>query len=215
MHIGGLKFRSTQDIKKFCAQTLDDAQLGRPLQGSLHPFLDDLVKRHNTQVIEDVDHFEVHILEPRLNRAFVAVQADGTEIPFSYKMCITKRSHRRRVHEAFRLLVRYQIQAFTEKMYEDGKTPLCFFSGAHVPRETAEVHHIEPDTFSNIVEDFAKIHKFSMDDIDVLVPGHFRDEPQIASAQLRDAFCEYHLKHARVVIVSHKAHFEHHANDQF
>ena len=150
---------------------------------------------------------------PRNKKSFAlyAVLSDGSLADWSYRKAVlslfgSRNSLRHlRVVDAFRRAVEDQIKEFRDSR-RFGKY-VVVDGGGLVPIDEVDVHHEPP--FATLVSSFLKHLGLRLDDIPIK-PAHDGIGNDIADPKLREAWREYHKRHARLHLLPKEKHREFH-----
>lgn len=206
--------KTKKELQQHFSKILQGATVGERLEAH-HGELIDLLRRHpsaDEKIGAGVLYFYVDTIPPYGSRGFACVRVDGTKADFSYRKCLDGEPKRKALTtRAFRNEVFEQINSFKHGSLATGLAT-CAATGKKVDWADADVDHAPPTTFAKLMRDFLVGESLSPEDIDVFttdggVTFCVRDE------LLRDRWREYHREHAKLRILSKKAHKLSHAND--
>jgi hypothetical protein len=204
--IGDVHFPRKGDAQQACRDVLY-----RYLPGSViddpsdEAFLHDLLDLHQDATGKrgvGIDHFEVRLTKEFRRPGFFIVRIDGTVTDFSFLICLTPATHRKRVLTAMRRAVKDQVVAFKrEALAEDG-TAVCAVTGAVVTAADIHVDHHDPD-FLTLAEDYA-VQRGGFDTFGI-INGDGVIGAEFADPAVRDAWADHHHNIAQLQITSLQA----------
>lgn len=179
IELGGIAYPTQKAAGDFVRTLLHGEPLNTPLVGNAHIVLLDLLQRHpdaSEKVGAGVKHFEVRENSAqfvKVTKGFWIVRLDGSEIDFSYLICLKGQS--RSLEEQFALscrdAVRGDIQLFKQTYFAENEDEegfvVCPISGELILWEWAHVDHGPPLPFDMIVKEFLeslRLEGFVLDD---------------------------------------------------
>lgn len=142
---------------------------------------------------------------------FIIVRTDGSHCDFSYKYCLGKDlpSHPQRVREAMRNTIRPYIMEYKEKYFiinkdYQGYAP-CELSHKKMLPNHAEVDHIEPYTFENLVQKFLGEYKLKFRNI-TLISENQKSPLNLADSDIKQKWIEFHNQKCHLRVIDREIH---------
>lgn len=214
--VGGMTFRTKQQIVEHVRAILDRTPIGATLERDDYTFMLDLLQRHRwaAQKIGSGAHairvdLNTH-WKPR--KMFTLIRVDGSETDFSYRAYIYPASAEADFREACRQAVVEDVLEFKRKAFDAHANAFneicCAISGDLVAWNEAHVDHAPPWTFQAIVEAF--VCDQGADVANAPLAGHEDNEFQhrFVDAGLAERFRNFHNERARLRVVTRSANLE-------
>lgn len=207
--LGGRSFRTKNDLQKEVRRVLDEAQIEVKLTENWEYFglLLNLLKRHpsaHTKIGCGVQAFQVSLNEYR-TRGFYLIRADGTKTDWSYRECITASSRWTLIAKALRYAVNPQVVAFKEVAFGGLEVIRCSLSRESLRWESCDVDH-ECPTFDQIARDFLVQAGLDESTFPLGPSEDLKAGRTITNPDLVESWNRFHLKHAKLRVISRIAH---------
>lgn len=217
MHqIGGMTFRTKQEIVQHVRRILDGTPIGAMLGPLELAFMLDLLQRHR-RAAQKIGA-GVRAMRVDLNthwkpyKMFTLIRTDSSETDFSYRACIFPTSAEADFLRACRHAIVEDVLAFKRKAFETHANEFnevcCAISGELVAWEEAHVDHAPPWTFRAVVEAF--IQDQGIDVYAVPLAGGEDNECQhrFAETDIVERFRRFHNGRACLRVVTKAANLE-------
>ena len=215
-NIGGIEFRTKNDIKARCRGILHSVPDGKLISGKGYSFLVALFQYHDEWQEKTKGGCIEITTGPSASRTrcFYIIRADKTKIDISFDYAVNKiptlRSRNKLPQylvdykNAARTAIRNQISSF--RMQALSSSPCCPIKHTRLTRENSEVDHVAPLTFDRLLFDFTQIHGIEPSQISVgSIEGTiacFDDDA------LSESWASYHKEHACLRLISKVGHRE-------
>lgn len=136
------------------------------------------------------------------SRGFYFRRIDGTSSDFGIDKCFNHKPKGARVRQAFRVLIRPQIQEFVNLAFI--REVRCAETGVVLSRADAHVDHKYPKTFQRLAEMFAEAEGMSLDEVQTKPMRDHVELMEFVDEGFAARWQAFHKEHADLRIVLDK-----------
>lgn len=201
------EFKNKEEIKKYIRKMADNYRDKTLLSEEDRDFMIEIIKLHDEA--EDkigcgIKDIWIQKNPPYNTRGFWFVRKDDTVSDFSWIKCIDKpKDHQKRdFYAACRTAVKPQIRSFRDKAFYKTDKITCPLSGEILTKYNCHVDHIYPDTFQNLVKNFIEEYNLDIHSVKIEPTKDGEIETKFKHRDIEELFCNYHLAHAKLRIIS-------------
>lgn len=204
-----LKGKAKNTVKALCREMMTRYDDDQPIVGADAEFLKELLSSHpraDNKIGCGIQSFTVVRDDVWCNsRHFAIVRIDGSKVGFSYKVCISNKSHKQMVVKALRTAVVPQVLRAKSLAFEETPDLVCIFTGEALTRDNCHVDHAPPDTFASLVDRWMAKENLVFDQIPIS-PSKSNEYTNVLSQKEQlDSWLKFHLENARLRIISVEA----------
>ena len=202
-------FNSLKEAKQYVRALVLRTHINTPLVSEDLDFMLELFKLHpEYEQKKGVGIRAVSIIHPSLypnSKCFYITRVDGSGTDISWLMCFKGRDVKKDILSAFRYAIAYQIQDFrTQQLLT---TRHCPYTGVVLDRLNSHVDHEYPLTFAKLVKDF--MADSDLMDVEITVPSDNQLITELTNPEFKNDWREYHLKNAKLRLISITANLSH------
>lgn len=197
--VGGKSFRTKTEIREYVKSILKRYVSGRILNKNDEEFIISLLENHpskDEKIGCGIERIEVRFNPPKHN-GFWIIRKDGTQIDFSYLVCIGGSSIKSDCKSVARNEVVPFILEFKQDFFQDNEYNICPITGKEISFLNSHVHHSN-ESFDNLFNEFFK--DINLDSIKIVDSGAINK--LFADRKLAKEWCEFHNSRAKLQVVS-------------
>lgn len=204
-------FPTKKAAKDFIREIISRHENNETLKGNDFSFIYDLLSVHPeseqkigcgvSRIFVDLD------AQYKKNKCFYLTRTDGSSTDFSWISCIDGRNIRREIFDAFRNAITYQIEEFKKEKLTDSS--VCPYTNEKLNNGNSHVDHESPLTFYSLVNKFLKEESIDLFDVKISEPQDNQFTTSLINNQLIERWKKYHLKNAKLRIISATGNLSH------
>lgn len=209
VQLGQHSFPTLKSAGGFVRDFLWSATPGEPIKKRDRGWVLDLLERHPNWESKSEGLVDLRVMVAQAGtRCFELVYLDGTSDDISAKKCLTYANWQaHRANSAFRWAVLPQKKEFRDEVFSAGGDVICPVTGKRL-ENTAESCYVDHDhnllSFRDLVESFLLEKKLAIEDVET--EGCSKGGSRLSDRVLQQEFVRYHREHAKLRLISRKAH---------
>ena len=219
--ICGLEFKTKKQLEAYAKDILYSGTLNEPVTGPDLAFMYDYFKKMHVEFdmkegcgLQSI----VRITEPLYGkyRGFKLVRIDGSYTDISYILSnITKKNLLRDLKQSLRVAIEPQLNAFKLSQLAENPQMKCPFTSESLYYGHSHVDHHEP-TFEQLVSTFVQMHNLDDQRIKEVIsqPADNQLLSELTDESLKQSFCEFHEKNAKLRLLSPLGNLSHAKNSK-